>query len=224
MEKAIFGFIRREEKENKVQIPSSIAELCAHCFETLYGPEYFAKCGDDLTISGNRNERITKHREYERTNEAYAIEGDYNNIAYGSHWIDSTTPSIIRWTIKCVNRGTFDNGVIVGIISNEIEMDCDARWEEDGTPCYFLMDGHFYRDTVPVEESEVTEDIAFGQQDSILEVTLNLKEGSLAYSIDGKPYNYKLENIEQGSDIKYKLVISMWYSHQSFELDNFEFC
>ena len=211
--KLFHGYIRWSEKEYGLELafPSPVVEICIALYHSLYEYEYFEKCNDDLKISGDANDKITK----------ISNEDNYNNIALGAKWIDSNFPNIIRWTIKCIQEGTYQNGVIVGIISNEIDLDLDPRWESDAIPSYFLMDDSYYCST----EAELIvdeEDIRYGKQESLLTMELDLKLKQLRYCIDGRWRGISID-IEHGDTIKYKLAISLWYTSQSLQIVNFEF-
>ena len=210
-QKLIYGYIREYQHKFKLSsnIPSSIVDICVFMFYRIYQYEYFEKCGKDLKISGNKSDTISKQR--------YAW--NYDNIAYGAKWINSNDSNVIRWTIKCIKQGQFKNGVIIGIVAYEIDIDQDPRWNENGVPSYFLMDGVFYANTKPINERQ----IKYGVQDSVLTMQLDLKSATLSYNIDGESYDFEINNIKKGDDIKYKLAISMWYENQSFQLTKFEF-
>ena len=74
--------------------------------------ECFAKCGSDLIIEGDKANIIRK------------VKGawSYANVAYGKNWIDSTKFDTVKWTIKVIKAGGYEQGTIIGVVSNETDM------------------------------------------------------------------------------------------------------
>ena len=208
----VSGFIRLSEKEFKFVLPASISRLCCAAFHSLYQFEYFSRCGEDLHISGVGQQTISK--------QAQTGEG-YGNIALGSHWMDSTCPNTLRWTVKCLRPGRWRNGVIAGLLSKHIDLDSDPRWNEEAVPSYFVMDGNVYCSNYHIHSD--TKQVDFGEKDSTLELRLDLEAQSLSFSVDGQPYGLSIEHIERGESIKYKLALSLWYPGQSVVLTRFRF-
>ena len=105
-EYAVHGFIHDFETQLKLSknIPMEIIKLCLLFF---FNKEYFELSSDDMSISGQQKDIITKYNK-----------DGMHNIAIGLNWIPSMNESNkYKWTIEVIdNNKTYNNGIVIGII------------------------------------------------------------------------------------------------------------
>ena len=204
-EYVVNGFIHRIENISSlsINVPRSIIQICILFFFQF---EYFEKCGDDLSITGDQENRIKKSAE---------VDG-WRNIGYGSKWIESNTSNIIRWTIKIIKHKQND-GVMVGVISKEIDSN-DCLW--NSTHCTFLWNKIIYYEGCNINDEYI--DHYWVNTNVLLTMELNLKKSELIYYINDKCYGTATNKIKKSDNIRYKLAVSLYWPYDEIEIVKYE--
>eukprot|EP01084_Bolivina_argentea_P173678 300851_1 len=163
---SVYGFIREIEKSFKLTtvIPQSIIKICILFFMQT---EYFAKCGRKMIITGTQNDTLkTTERSF------------YRCAAFGANWIPSNRKSIIMWTVKMIkNPYGHAGGVIIGIISKDVDMNQYIHNNKNAFPSYFFA----YQTSIfqDGEDIKLNYGKEYAAEGSVLKMVLNLKTKEL---------------------------------------------
>ena len=160
----VYGFVRNIEGsfQSAINIPISIIDICILFF---WRREFFEKCGDCLTITGDQRNTITNHSH-----------NTWNNFAMGSQWIESNSSQIIKWTVQITKSTDQDEaGVYIGITSKDYDnLNNHAIYDKEVAAAYY----HYY-ETVLVLNGRIVNwgygDKAFVKKDSILMESLHIR-------------------------------------------------
>eukprot|EP01084_Bolivina_argentea_P204845 349878_1 len=203
----VYGYINQQTKllfSSQSIIPSSILNLCFLFYGKL---EYFEKVGGGLIVKGDRNEIIYKEKR------------GWYNVAFGANWIASNTSNIIKWTVKMINNHRNNDGVIIGIVSNETNTNKQIFCDTNAAPSYFFVsDAYIYQDGKKIKKYGSS----YGAPGSVLMMELNLKKQTLTYYVDGKCFGVAAKNVKKSPNIKYKFAITLYWNDAELGIVNFE--
>ena len=173
-----------------------ISSLVIHLILSFYfDPEYFATIQGHIKASNN-NKIISM-----------------NGTAYGNITVPSTIPRIYTWKFKILKCKT---DIYVGITS-KIGQHGAFCYQDRRSYCAYLPGGR-------VTNCSLTRDYPFKNinNNSIVEMILDLKKKELSYCIDGKHLGAAYENIDTGENIKYRMAVYMHYVSTKMELIGFD--
>ena len=210
----VHGYIHLIENEFKLSmnIPLSIIRICILFF---FDREHFEKCGTDLVIEGDDSDTIRKE------NNA----SGFANVGYTSTWIESNKFNSVKWTIKTVRGSAYESGIIVGVVSKEVDMNRSVQMNKDACPSYFAITYQNGMDIrVNTQKTKTKYGKTFGRTGSIFIVELDLKNQQLIYHVDGENCGVAADNIAKGDDIRYKLAVSIYWKDATLQIQDFECC
>ena len=198
---SVHGWIRNKEKTLTLSnIPSMINAICILYFRD---DEIFNAINKDMKLSENQK-KITKQ------------DNDWNwkNCSFGIIEIESKSDMICQWDLNIKSRPTWYGGIIVGIASQQtLDADPCVKGEDDYRYCYANCGAKY---TNGVKK-------AYGKEwsDCTLSIHLNLKLRQLSFSVNNVNQGIAFENIKKSENIKYRLMVSLFYKESFVEIINF---
>ena len=212
---AVFGYVRRIQKESSLNIPVLIHYLCLNFY---FHGEYFDKCGDKMAIS-NGLMTLTK----------ISPHSDWDNTCYGKTWIKSNIKQIAQWIfkidtmIKPINDEM--DQIFIYFLSKDNKTNKDCGVGEDNPYFGFSNGGDqdWERiDGVNLEkEEQPLQKFTFKHKDTI-SVVLDTKNGKItAKKQDDHEMKIIYDDIDMDQSIKYKLGVQLRNQYTSITLLNF---
>lgn len=191
---AVHGWIRQQEKFLKMNVPSTITEICILYYRS---DEIVSIIGDKAKLSENKK-TIT------------AIDDSWwheNN--FGINEVPSNVGGVYEWKLKIISDAG-QTGIQFGITSM-VETH-ERIWQGS----YYLFCNGFKRNTHQWELGEAL--FKEGQQVSLF---LDLNKAEIKMSVDGGDVIVVFKNVKKSNDIKYRLVISMYSKGNAIEIVSF---
>ena len=183
----VFGFIRCIE-QSLSQIQSIPIEIFSMCLLYFYNPEYFTKHGDHIILKDDN-----KTMEHDL---APAFDTVYGNLEIDKgHYIECS------WTFE-INKLAFDTIIGIGMSCGK-EIVNDIFTDHENTFAYESYDrGEIYGKGVLKG--------LYGcrlHEGDIVEMTLNVENKTLRYSVNSKDQGIAVQDIDFDDDIKYVMAI-----------------
>ena len=213
----VYGWIRRAEDELQIQnIPSMISNICLLYF---HEEELFDIIGANVAISKNKK-CITKHGR-----SAYEMM-DWDNNTYGMMQIESNLNNIYQWDLKihhidykglqCTRKSMLIS-ITNSITPNKYFNDLSIRHSHIS---YVIAEDSSTYDHSKRDWKMDTNGFVLNNGDN-LSVILDLSKAEINIILNGLDKAVMFQNIVKNNDIKYRLMVSMGYPHNSVEISGF---
>ena len=185
--------------------------------------EYFEKCSaaKGLSITGINKCVLSKSANACR---------EYDNVSFGHQWIPSNTSHTYKWTIKVLENGVepnnVNNGIMIGIVSNEVPLNIYRAWEcIDVQQCYFWCWGDIYfrnGDDRGILMANYNKKIYFGNKGEVLTMKVNMNKQELIFYINRRYCGVAATDIVKQEGVKYKLAVVLFWPETKIQIQDFQ--
>lgn len=206
----VFGFMRQQEKQYAL-FNNITPGICILCIAYYYIPEYFAKAGDDVTISEDKK-TITKTSE---------VNPGWWNTTYGAVWIDSMVHQIVTWKflIKRLKTG-YD--IFFCLVSTDDQVHADCGINDEKYPNYGFGDDLSSTVNGKGVICEHAEEDSHFKQDDIVIMKLNTKKQELYAQDENETNLLVFKGVIVRTGLLYKMAISFHTKLNSVTLIDFD--
>ena len=210
----VFGYIRQLKQNISLsdEIPTQIVYICLQSYCNEFFQTFVA---NDIALSDDKMTITKKHGQ------------NWNNGAFGTTWIDSTSGCIAKWKLNINHFNTAQQTwvhVFIYILSNEFELKSQEA-SFHGTcdsPYYTIMGNGFAQRTDGISQYKITRPPKFTTNDNIT-LTLDTQKATINFKVNNGEDQCIFDEIKCDSTIKYKLGICLWDVNYSITLTDFEF-
>ncbi len=207
----IFGFVHDTENACNLlhNIPLPIIQIIILFYHLI---EYFDQHTNCIEICG-RHQHIIKRNDN--------LEAGFNNSTFGGICIPSNSSVIVRWTFQMLQNHHYQNGLALGIISSNVNM-------EDAALCYknkYIASYYYVSSGCCFENGKrsKTYGVELGKIGCRPAMELNLKTAQLIFYKDSKDLGVACCNIKKDDSIHYKLAVTLYWPDAQIKLVKFEY-